>query len=170
MTQTSEAIPLETATAPSMRAELVDTVRTVAIGLAAASIAIVPIPADPGADAVSGVGSAGSVEGAAPTPPAKPAPSVSASPHDLSGRWVGVEGMYLDIAPAGPGAYTLAMQYDLDHKGNYTGHADGDGIAFERDGKRLTLAPSDGAATGLKYLAGKKDCLTVAPGEGYCRD
>ena len=30
--------------------------------------------------------------------------------------------------------------------------------------------PTDGDATGLKYLAGKKDCLTVEPGEGYCRD
>ena len=36
MTQTSEALPLESAPTPSLRAEIVDTVRTVAIGLVAA--------------------------------------------------------------------------------------------------------------------------------------
>lgn len=36
MTQTSETLPLETTPAPSLRAEIVDTVRTVAIGLVAA--------------------------------------------------------------------------------------------------------------------------------------
>ena len=44
------------------------------------------------------------------------------------------------------------------------------GIAFTRpDGKQL-LRASDGDATGLKWLAGKKDCLKVKDGEGYCRD
>ena len=36
MTQTPEALPLEPAAAPSMRAEIIDTVRTVAVGLVAA--------------------------------------------------------------------------------------------------------------------------------------
>ena len=89
----------------------------------------------------------------------------------LTGRWTGVEGMYLAVTPkAQTGQYTLEMQYDLDHKVTVDGRdAPGGGIAFTRDGEELVLRPSDGAATGLKYLAEKTDCLTVAQGEGYCR-
>lgn len=94
----------------------------------------------------------------------------AAAPVDYAGRWVGVEGMYLDIAPAGtPGRYRLAMQWDLDNKGTFEGTAKGDTIVFERNGVSETLRPTDGDATGLKYLAGKTSCLTVKPGEGYCR-
>jgi hypothetical protein len=107
--------------------------------------------------------SAGSVERkvAAPKPKAP----------DYTGRWIGVEGMVLDIAPtATPGRYTLAMQWDLDNKGKFDGIATGDTISFDRNSIRETLRPTNGDATGLKYLAGKTDCLTVKPGEGYCRD
>lgn len=97
--------------------------------------------------------------------------AVDAAPRDFAGRWTGVEGMFLQVtALAEAGRYRLEMQSDLDRKGFYEGTADGNGIAFDRDGKRMALRPTDGDATGLKYLAGKKDCLTVAPGEGYCRD
>jgi hypothetical protein len=107
--------------------------------------------------------SAGSVERkvAAPKPKAP----------DYTGRWIGVEGMVLDIAPtATPGRYTLAMQWDLDNKGKFDGIATGYTISFDRNSIRETLRPTNGDATGLKYLAGKIDCLTVKPGEGYCRD
>jgi hypothetical protein len=134
----------------------------------------------PEVNATDVAGSAGSVERnmAATTPspvaspsPSSPSPSSTPSPQttDFSGRWTGVEGMYLVVTPTTPGNYTLEMQYDLDHKAKYPGRATAEGIAFDRNGKTLTLVPSDGAATGLKYLDGKKDCLTVAPGEGYCR-
>ena len=53
--------------------------------------------------------------------------------------------------------------------GREPGRRVGDGIAFTRNNTLETLKPSDGKVTGLKYLAGKKDCLTVSPGEGYCR-
>ena len=92
---------------------------------------------------------------------------------DYTGRWIGVEGMVLDIAPSpagAPGRYTLTMQWDLDNKGSFDGVAAGDTITFDRNGLRETLRPTDGNATALKYLAGKTDCLTVKPGEGYCRD
>jgi hypothetical protein len=92
------------------------------------------------------------------------------SARDYSGRWLGVEGMVLDVTKRPEaGRYTLAMQYDLDHKATVEGRAEGDAIVFERDGRTLRLRPTDGAATGLKYLDGKTDCLTVAQGEGYCR-
>ena len=87
-----------------------------------------------------------------------------------AGKWTGVEGMYVTITAAEPGKYKLEMQSDLDTKGTYDG-SDGDGgITFKRGAETLTLAASTGDATGLKYLAGKKDCLKVKDGEGYCRD
>ena len=86
------------------------------------------------------------------------------------GRWTGVEGMYLDVQPRGDGTYQLEMQSDLDTLGTYTGTSTAEGIAFERAGEMLVLRATDGAATGLKYLDGKSDCLTVREGEGYCRD
>lgn len=89
---------------------------------------------------------------------------------DYVGRYVGVEGMYLNIKHAAtPGRYRLEMQWDLDNKGEFKGDAVGDTIVFERNGVRETLRPTNGDATGLKYLAGKTECLTVKPGEGYCK-
>ena len=108
--------------------------------------------------------SVGSVERKVVPPKPKPAP-------DYAGRWIGVEGMVLDVAPtATAGHYALTMQWDLDNKGKFDGVATGDTIAFDRGGVRETLRPTNGDATGLKYLFGKTDCLTVKPGEGYCRD
>ncbi|WP_374943825.1 hypothetical protein [Sphingomonas sp.] len=92
------------------------------------------------------------------------------------GHWVGVEGMVLDVKPtAEAGRYKLTMQWDLDHRGTFDGDIFDPGlvepaIVFERNGLRERLEFSDGAKIGLKYLAGKKDCLMVKPGEGYCRD
>ncbi|GAA0737296.1 hypothetical protein [Sphingomonas japonica] len=96
----------------------------------------------------------------------------SAATDKWVGKWVGVEGLVLDIAPdaaKGPGAYRLTMQYTLDDKGVFEGTATPEGIAFSRPDGDHVLRATDGDATGLKYLAGKTDCLTVMQGEGYCR-
>jgi hypothetical protein len=88
------------------------------------------------------------------------------------GRWRGVEGLNLVIAKdakKGAGHYTLAQQYTLDDKGVFEGRAVGDTIQFARPDGDQVLRETDGMATGLKYLATKKECLTVKPGEGYCR-
>lgn len=106
-----------------------------------------------------------------------PAPSTSAAPFDAAaylGHWVGVEGMVLDVSRGQrPGTFTLAMQWSLDDRGVFTGTAQSDpsapGIAFTRNGERLLLRRGDGDATGLKWLAGRKECLIVKTGEGYCR-
>ncbi len=91
------------------------------------------------------------------------------------GRWTGVEGLTLEVAKdpdAAAGHYLLRMQYGLDaaDAGTFKGVADGDTIRFTRPDGAQALRATDGDATGLKYLAGKRDCLTVKPGEGYCRD
>ena len=98
-------------------------------------------------------------------------PAAAAHRHAAwAGKWTGVEGMYVTITPGEPGQYKLEMQSDLDTKGTYDGRDSDGGIAFTRGAETLTLAASTGDATGLKYLAGKKDCLKVKDGEGYCRD
>lgn len=109
--------------------------------------------------------------GAEPAQPVIPA-TAEALPDrtDWAGRWIGVEGMFLEVVPAGDGTYSLTMQSDLETVGTYDGRDAAEGIAFERDGETLLLKPANGDQTGLKYLAGKGNCLMVAPGEGYCRD
>jgi hypothetical protein len=89
------------------------------------------------------------------------------------GRWRGVEGLNLVIArdpKKGPKHYKLTQQYTLDDKGVFEGQGIGETIQFRRPDGEQVLRETDGAATGLKYLATKKQCLTVKPGEGYCRD
>jgi len=130
--------------------------------LTAAALTACSGPA-PDTSSDSNMTSAGSVERkvAAPKPKAP----------NYTGRWIGVEGMVLDIEHAGaPGHYDLTMQWDLDNKGKFDGTINGRTITFVRNDIVETLRPTDGDATGLKYLAGKTDCLTVKSGEGYCRD
>lgn len=111
----------------------------------------------------------------APAPSSMPTPATT-TPGDTDaeasylGRWTGVEGMYLVVASKPGGGVTLDMQWDLDHKGKFDGSVTAEGLRFMRDGVAETAVRTDGDATGLKYLAGKKDCLTVKQGEGYCRD
>ncbi|MGN6691376.1 MAG: hypothetical protein ACTHJU_10590 [Sphingopyxis sp.] len=95
------------------------------------------------------------------------------APHRFAswaGKWTGVEGMYVTITTAAPEKYKLEMQSDLDTKGTYEGWDSEHGIKFKRGGQELSLHRGNGDDTGLKYLAGKKDCLIVKDGEGYCRD
>ena len=68
--------------------------------------------------------------------------------------------------------YLLTMKYGLDNDdaGTFKGEANEDGITFTRPDGPQQLSAGDGEATGLKWLADKKDCLIVDTGEGYCRD
>lgn len=97
---------------------------------------------------------------------------IAAADDPFVGRWTGPEGLYADIA-AGPtaGAYTVEMQYTLDDKGSFPATRQGDALVVTRGGETVRITQGDGDATGMKWLAGKSDCLVVKPGsEGYCRD
>ena len=160
--------------------------KTLAVLLAVASLAACTdrAPATDAADAPPVAESPVPAPAPAPSTTAMPAPSTMAAPATTSvpgdagvdanaaylGRWTGVEGMYLVVAPKPGGGVTLDMQWDLDHKGVFDGSVTAEGLRFMREGVAETAVRSDGDATGLKYLAGKKDCLTVKPGEGYCKD
>jgi hypothetical protein len=106
--------------------------------------------------------------------PASAAPSPDPSARDgYVGHFVGVEGMFLDVeAMPEPHHYKLTMQWDLDHRGTFYAEQKPLELAldFVREGEWLGLMPTTGDRTGLKYLAGKKDCLMVKKGEAYCRD
>lgn len=104
-----------------------------------------------------------------PTATPGPTPTTRAASHYV-GRWIGVEGMFVDIVPRDAGGVTMTMQWDLDHKGVFPATVTGEGLRFTRGGIAESAVPGDGDDTGLKWLAGKKDCLIVRPGEGYCRD
>ena len=84
------------------------------------------------------------------------------------GRWNGPEGTYLDLAGAN-GAYEVTIK-DLDAARTFTGTATGERVEFHRDGVTESIRATNGDATGMKWLAGKVNCLTIKPGEGYCRD
>ena len=84
------------------------------------------------------------------------------------GQWNGPEGTFLRL-DGGDGKYSITIQ-DLDGPRTYTGTATDGRIEFERNGVKESLHASNGAETGMKWLADKSDCLTVRPGEGYCRD
>ena len=93
-----------------------------------------------------------------------PAPSTD----EWLGRWHGPEGTYLDIAGTN-GAYQITVK-DLDGARTFSGSAAGSGIEFRRDGTNEMIEATNGDATGMKWLAGKQDCLTIKRGEGFCRD
>lgn len=111
---------------------------------------------------------------ATPTAPASPAPSPTPAPPPAPstdqwiGQWNGPEGTFVRIT-GGNGHYDVTVQ-NLDGPRTFVGMAVGDAIEFERDGKQEVLRASNGEQTGMKWLAGKKDCLKVRTGEGYCRD
>ena len=105
-------------------------------------------------------------------PSVSTASSASASTPDpaqaWTGRWIGPEGTYLQLDAVGSGRYEVRIK-DLDAERKFDAVSKGGILRFERDGKSETLQPTDGDATGMKWLAGKKTCLTVRAGEGYCR-
>lgn len=106
----------------------------------------------------------------APAPAADPAalPSAPPSLQAWLGQWNGPEGTFLKLAADGSG-YKVTIA-NLDGPKNYAGRQTGDHIEFERDGVTETIRATDGQATGMKWLLDRPRCLTVKPGEGYCRD
>lgn len=153
--------------------------------LVAGTLAACSGPAPTGSDANTTVTSAGATEPAVenattpldnvsePAPAANeivPAPAATAKlAADYLGRWRGVEGMFLNVTKGQGDGVMLEMQWDLDHKGSFPATVTPEGLRFTRNGTEEVARPSDGDATGLKWLAGKQDCLTVKSGEGYCR-
>jgi hypothetical protein len=107
---------------------------------------------------------------AEPSPPAAtPAPVVPKPATDQwVGQWNGPEGTFMALSGGG-GQYEVIIR-NLDGPRTFAGTTAGDRIEFERDGVKESVRATSGAETGMKWLAEKKNCLTVRAGEGYCRD
>jgi hypothetical protein len=103
------------------------------------------------------------------SPAGSPGGSPAASKTDaMTGKWPGVEGTSLSITKKGD-KYTIEIA-NLDGPKTYEGTAKGDAIEFTRGGKTETIKTATGDETGMKYFAGKKECLVVTKGsEGFCR-
>ncbi len=65
--------------------------------------------------------------------------------------------------------YRVEIQ-SLDGRAGYEGHAVGDHVEFERDGTTEAIRATSGKDTGMKWLQDKTTCLTIKPGEAFCRD
>ena len=96
------------------------------------------------------------------------ASGVNAVPAQWMGRWDGPEGTFLNLSRDGE-KYTVVIQ-DLDGPRSFEGVGDDGRVRFVRDGKTEYLVAGDGKASGMKWLADKKDCLLTRAGEGWCRD
>jgi len=84
---------------------------------------------------------------------------------DFIGRWNGPEGTYMIVEA---GRVKIA---DLDGEKTYENATITDrSIVFNRDGTIITARAGNGDDTGMKWLAGKADCIVIKHGEGYCRD
>lgn len=102
--------------------------------------------------------------------PAANGTEASLSTDAWVGKWIGVEGLVLDIQPAGErGRYMLSVTL-LDGTKSYEGTAEGDMIRFTRNGRPESIRAATGDQTGLKWLAGKTNCLMIQQGEGFCRE
>ena len=95
-------------------------------------------------------------------------PAASTATDAWLGRWTGPEGTFL-LLEGGNGAYQVTIQ-NLDGPRVFAGVGVDAQIRFERDGLTELIHATDGAGTGMKWLADKANCLTVRVGEGYCRD
>jgi len=84
------------------------------------------------------------------------------------GQWNGPEGTFLRLE-GGKGRYKITIQ-NLDGPRTYQGSTVGDEIHFGRNGTTESISATNGVETGMKWLSDKSDCLTIRPGEGYCRD
>lgn len=104
----------------------------------------------------------------ASSPAPSPVPAAESNVAGWAGRWTGPEGTYLDVTRAGDGTYTVEIA-NLDGPRRFSARDAGDRLEFVRDGQVLSLRATDGAGTGMKWLADREDCLVVVPGEGYCR-
>lgn len=123
---------------------------------------------------------------ASPSPAVSPSASPSASPSvdpknpvatapgsdkkvdARVGRWPGVKGTYLNVAKKGD-KYSIELK-DSDRAETFEGTAKGDTIEFTRKGKTETIKAATAEETGMKWLAGEKNCVVITKGsEGYCR-
>ena len=137
---------------------------------AAMAFALLVLPAGCGSKQPQANAPEPTATASAPASASAPVPPVGLSTDAWVGKWAGVEGLALDIEKsATPGVYALTINL-LDGASSYIGTAQGDRITFMRNGEKEAVRRATGAETGLKWLSGKRGCLMIKNGEGFCRD
>ncbi len=94
------------------------------------------------------------------------------SERDYIGAWIGVEGTLLHVERGPDGKLFVVNFWSLEEadRGTFDAEVAADGLRWTRNGEPVVARFGSGAETGLKWLDGKKRCLVVTEGEGYCRD
>lgn len=113
------------------------------------------------------------VTNAVETPPANSGDVVAPPATETAylGKWIGPEGLVLEVTAKPGGGVDISNQWTLDDKGKFEGSVTAEGLRWMRGNAPVTAVMTDGDATGMKWLAGKKTCLTVTAGsEAYCRN
>jgi hypothetical protein len=118
-----------------------------------------------------------STAGSSATETSSPSAGPTTAPANIStqkwlGQWNGPEGTYLLLSENPSQAndkYVIKIQ-SLDGLETYQGIPAGDHMQFTRNGKAESIHAGDGNETGMKWLLGKKNCLIIKYGEGFCRD
>lgn len=152
---------------PAAPDNTIEVASDVAVGNAAGNVSIPVTPVEPTGTGIAATPSAkDSAAAENATAPARPEAKVEA---DYLGKWIGPEGLVLDVKRKPGGGVTIVNQWSLDDKGTFDGSVTAEGLRFMRKGEAVTASPGNGDATDMKWLAGKKNCLIVKPGEGYCR-
>jgi hypothetical protein len=100
-------------------------------------------------------------------PIAKAAPQKNPA-VDWLGRWEGVEGTSLELSRRTDGDLLVKIS-SLDGDMSVRGVVKGDVVEIYHLSQPRKIRLGNGEATGLKWLAGKTECLILAEGEGYCR-
>jgi hypothetical protein len=86
----------------------------------------------------------------------------------LVGRWGGVEGAFLDITPDS-NRFTINIMTLEQRIATYSGIAVDSSIQLSINNKKIIIQKATGNETGMKWLAGKNNCITVSGSGGYCR-
>jgi hypothetical protein len=95
---------------------------------------------------------------------------IQAETDVLLGRWWGPEGTMADVLPDSTGGQYRVQLYQLDGMNSYAATPDGNRLKLIRNGQAAYIEPTNGNGTGMKWLAGKKRCIRITEGEGFCRD
>lgn len=86
------------------------------------------------------------------------------------GKWTGPEGTSLLISHDTQKHRYLVSIQSLDYLRTYIARAKDDTLVFKREGEKSTITAGDGQATGMKWLADKRDCLIIRSGQqAFCR-
>jgi hypothetical protein len=99
---------------------------------------------------------------------------VNANTDHFLGRWMGVEGNFIDIIPSKNRYKVMVVNYNNpEDNGRFTEYAGtvlGDELQITIGKSKKLISFTDGPGSGMKYLVDKNNCIKIQDDDGYCRD